>query len=138
MLDHLSIQCADAAASATFYDAALPRLGGRRVMDFGEVIGFGVPPRPEFWIGPRTCPCRKSHPCSSCRMLVLMKYPAESVASSYVKAGDLVRSHERRGQWLERAGVRDALMRPVPVAGLLELPQGVQKVGLVPDQRAVQ
>ena len=25
MLDHLSIQCADAAASATFYDAALPR-----------------------------------------------------------------------------------------------------------------
>jgi hypothetical protein len=30
------------------------RLGGRRVMDFGEVIGFGVPPRPGFWIGPRT------------------------------------------------------------------------------------
>jgi catechol 2,3-dioxygenase-like lactoylglutathione lyase family enzyme len=54
MLDHLSIQCADAAASATFYDAVLPRLGGRRVMDFGEVIGFGVPPRPESWIGPRT------------------------------------------------------------------------------------
>ena len=23
-------------------------------MDFGEVIGFGVPPRPEFWIGPWT------------------------------------------------------------------------------------
>ena len=22
-------------------------------MDFGEVIGFGVPPRPGFWIGPR-------------------------------------------------------------------------------------
>ena len=32
----------------------LPRLGGRRVRDFGEVIGFGVPPRPEFWIGPWT------------------------------------------------------------------------------------
>jgi hypothetical protein len=29
-------------------------LGGRRVMDFGEVIGLGVPPRPEFWIGPWT------------------------------------------------------------------------------------
>ena len=54
MLDHLSIQCADVAASATFYDAVLAPLGGRRVMDFGEVIGFGVPPRPEFWIGPRT------------------------------------------------------------------------------------
>jgi hypothetical protein len=23
-------------------------------MGFGEVIGFGVPPRPEFWIGPWT------------------------------------------------------------------------------------
>jgi catechol 2,3-dioxygenase-like lactoylglutathione lyase family enzyme len=54
MLDHPSIQCADVAASATFYDAALASLGGRRVMDFGEVIGFGVPPRPGFWIGPRT------------------------------------------------------------------------------------
>jgi catechol 2,3-dioxygenase-like lactoylglutathione lyase family enzyme len=54
MLDHLSVQCADVAASAAFYDAALAPLGGTRVMDFGEVIGFGVPPKPEFWIGPRT------------------------------------------------------------------------------------
>lgn len=54
MIDHLSIQCADVAASAAFYDAVLAPLGGRRVMDFGDVIGFGVPPRPEFWIGPRT------------------------------------------------------------------------------------
>ena len=53
MIDHLSIQCADVAASAAFYDAVLPVLGGARVMDFGEVIGYGVPPRPEFWIGPR-------------------------------------------------------------------------------------
>jgi len=53
MIDHLSIQCADVAASAAFYDAVLPALGGARVMDFGEVIGYGVPPRPEFWIGPR-------------------------------------------------------------------------------------
>jgi hypothetical protein len=71
-------------------------------------------------------------------MLVLMEHPTEPVASSYMVAGDLVRSHQRHGQWLERAGVRDALMRPVPVVELLELPQGVQKVGLVPDQRAVQ
>ena len=71
-------------------------------------------------------------------MVVLVKHPTESVASSYVKARDLVRNHERHGQWLKRPGVRDALMRPVPVVELLELPQGVQKVGLVPDQRAVQ
>ena len=53
MLDHLSIQCADVAASAAFYDAVLATIGGSRVLDFGEVIGFGVPPKPDFWIGPR-------------------------------------------------------------------------------------
>jgi len=53
MLDHVSIQCADVAASASFYDAVLAPLGGSRVMDFGEVVGFGVPPMPDFWIGAR-------------------------------------------------------------------------------------
>jgi len=51
MLDHVSVQCADLAASAAFYDAVLAPLGGQRVMDFGEVIGYGVPPDPDFWIG---------------------------------------------------------------------------------------
>jgi len=39
--------------------------------------------------------------------------------------GDLVRIGDRRGQWIERAGVRDALVRPVPVVEILELAQGV-------------
>jgi catechol 2,3-dioxygenase-like lactoylglutathione lyase family enzyme len=52
MLDHVSIQCADPSASAAFYDAALAPLGGKRVMEFGPVIGFGVPPMPDFWVGP--------------------------------------------------------------------------------------
>jgi catechol 2,3-dioxygenase-like lactoylglutathione lyase family enzyme len=52
MLDHLSIQCSDPTESAAFYDAVLAPLGGVRVMDFGPVIGFGVPPMPDFWIGP--------------------------------------------------------------------------------------
>lgn len=51
MLDHVSMQCADVAASAAFYDAVLAPLGGGRVMDFGTVIGYGVPPMPDFWIG---------------------------------------------------------------------------------------
>ena len=53
MLDHVSIQCADPTASAAFYDAVLAPIGGRRVMEFGPVIGFGVPPMPDFWIGPQ-------------------------------------------------------------------------------------
>jgi catechol 2,3-dioxygenase-like lactoylglutathione lyase family enzyme len=52
MLDHLAIQCSDTAASAAFYDTVLAPLGGQRVMDFGPVIGYGVPPMPDFWIGP--------------------------------------------------------------------------------------
>ena len=54
MIDHLAIQCADVAASAAFYTAVLAPLGGARIMDFGEVIGFGVGAKPDFWIGPRT------------------------------------------------------------------------------------
>ena len=54
MLDHLSIQCADVAASAAFYDAVLAPLGGERILDFGDAIGYGVPPVPDFWIGRQT------------------------------------------------------------------------------------
>jgi catechol 2,3-dioxygenase-like lactoylglutathione lyase family enzyme len=54
VIDHLSIQCADVIASAAFYDAVLSPLGGARVMDFGELIGYGPPSRPEFWIGTRS------------------------------------------------------------------------------------
>jgi len=53
VLDHLSIQCADVPTSAAFYDAVLATIGGQRIMDFGEVIGYGVPPMPDFWLGPR-------------------------------------------------------------------------------------
>jgi catechol 2,3-dioxygenase-like lactoylglutathione lyase family enzyme len=52
MLDHLSIQCSDPARSAAFYDAVLAPIGGARVMEFGPVVGYGVPPMPDFWIGP--------------------------------------------------------------------------------------
>ncbi len=52
MLDHLSIQCADLGASSLFYDRVLAPLGGGRVMDFGEVIGYGPEGKPEFWLGP--------------------------------------------------------------------------------------
>jgi catechol 2,3-dioxygenase-like lactoylglutathione lyase family enzyme len=51
MIDHLAMQCSDMAASAAFYDAVLAPLGGRRITDFGDTIGYGLPPRPEFWIG---------------------------------------------------------------------------------------
>jgi len=59
VLDHLSIQCDDLVASTAFYDAVLPTLGGSRLVDFGDVVGYGVvgygiAPRPMFWVGRRS------------------------------------------------------------------------------------
>jgi len=41
----------DPSASSAFYDSVLAPLGAGRVMDFGEVIGYGVEGKPDFWIG---------------------------------------------------------------------------------------
>ena len=50
MIDHLSIQCHDLSASAAFYDAVLATIGGRRLIDRGSPIGYGVD-FPTFWLG---------------------------------------------------------------------------------------
>jgi catechol 2,3-dioxygenase-like lactoylglutathione lyase family enzyme len=62
MLDHLSIQCQDLAASTHFYDVVLATIGGGRVLDFGDVIGYGRD-FPNFWVGPLTSgePNREVH-----------------------------------------------------------------------------
>lgn len=49
MIDHMGFQCSDLVASARFYDSVLETLGHRRVMDFGEAIGYGTD-SPDFWI----------------------------------------------------------------------------------------
>jgi catechol 2,3-dioxygenase-like lactoylglutathione lyase family enzyme len=63
VLDHLSIQCRDVAASAAFYDVVFAPLGYTRILDFGEVIGYGRDMRPQFFIGPLTTgePNREVH-----------------------------------------------------------------------------
>jgi catechol 2,3-dioxygenase-like lactoylglutathione lyase family enzyme len=53
MIDHVSIQVKDVPASAAFYDAVLATLGGKRVLDFGQVIGYGLE-EADFWLGPTT------------------------------------------------------------------------------------
>src|SRR4051812_43827516 len=66
MLDHVGINCSDLAASAAFYDRVLGALGHTRLMDFGEVIGYGTQ-KPDFWIsvqpaeGPASGPNREIH-----------------------------------------------------------------------------
>lgn len=51
MLDHVSLQCSDLAASARFYDGVLAPFGAGRAMEFGDAIGYGIGGKPEFWVG---------------------------------------------------------------------------------------
>jgi catechol 2,3-dioxygenase-like lactoylglutathione lyase family enzyme len=66
MIDHLGINCSDLPAAAAFYDRVLGVLGHRRLMDFGEAIGYGTQ-QPTFWIsaqppqGPAAGPNREIH-----------------------------------------------------------------------------
>jgi catechol 2,3-dioxygenase-like lactoylglutathione lyase family enzyme len=51
MLDHVSIQCGDVAASAAFYDAVLAPIGGSRALEHDDVVGYGLAGQLEFVIG---------------------------------------------------------------------------------------
>jgi len=51
MIDHLGLTVSDYARSRAFYEATLKPLGYRIEMEFnGEVAGFGVDGKPDFWI----------------------------------------------------------------------------------------
>ena len=57
MIDHTGMDISDAARSRTFYEAALAPLGYKVLMEVpveytggAPVLGFGVPPKPDFWI----------------------------------------------------------------------------------------
>ncbi len=49
ILSHVSIGVSDFAKSAAFYDAVLPTLGCRRIMEHGEAVAYGKM-FPEFWV----------------------------------------------------------------------------------------
>jgi len=51
MIDHTGVTVADFAKSKAFYRAALAPLDYEMLMVWGQIAGFGVPPKPDFWIG---------------------------------------------------------------------------------------
>ncbi len=51
MIDHIGVHATDVARSKTFYRAALAPLGYAVIMEFEDGVGFGVPPKPDFWVG---------------------------------------------------------------------------------------
>jgi catechol 2,3-dioxygenase-like lactoylglutathione lyase family enzyme len=50
VVDHLSIQARDLAATTAFYDAVLAPLGFRRLMEVSAAVGYGAE-FPGFWVG---------------------------------------------------------------------------------------
>ena len=51
MIDHTGLTVADIAKSKAFYRAALGPLGYALIMEWEQYAGFGMPPKPDFWIG---------------------------------------------------------------------------------------
>jgi catechol 2,3-dioxygenase-like lactoylglutathione lyase family enzyme len=58
MIDHAGVSVSDFSASKDFYRAALEPLGYQVLMEVsaeltghGDAAGFGIAPKPDFWIG---------------------------------------------------------------------------------------
>jgi catechol 2,3-dioxygenase-like lactoylglutathione lyase family enzyme len=51
VIDHAGVAVSDIATSKAFYRAALAPLGYAIIMEWEQYAGFGVPPKPDFWIG---------------------------------------------------------------------------------------
>ncbi len=54
MIDHSGVSVSDVVRSKAFYGAALAPLGYATLMEFEQFAGFGVAPKPDFWIGQGT------------------------------------------------------------------------------------
>ena len=50
MIDHMGLSVSDLSNSRAFYEAALAPLGYTCILVFDEAAGFGVPPKPDFWL----------------------------------------------------------------------------------------
>ena len=61
MIDHIGMSVTDVAKSKAFYSSALSPLGYAVVMEFANDVGFGVPPKPDFWIGPAGSDVQPTH-----------------------------------------------------------------------------
>jgi catechol 2,3-dioxygenase-like lactoylglutathione lyase family enzyme len=62
MVDHVTFDVTDLRRSKAFYEAALAPLGYSVIAEFeGKFVGFGVPPKPDFWIGAGKAPGTRIH-----------------------------------------------------------------------------
>jgi hypothetical protein len=88
-------------------------------------------------VRPASLPVPIIHPCWSGSMSILAEGAAEPVSSADIEVRDLFRIGNRfreRAQW---CGSPESPVGPVLIIEVLELPERVQQVTLVPDERAV-
>ena len=71
-------------------------------------------------------------------MVVFVEGPTEAVVSAYVQMGDLGRIGNRFRACVQWWCLAERTMRAMVVAVVLELPEGVEEMMPVPDQRAVE
>jgi len=71
-------------------------------------------------------------------MPVFVEGAAEPVPSADIEVRDLFRIANRFGERAQRCCSPESPVRPVLVVEVLELPERVKEVALVPDERAVQ
>lgn len=61
MIDHIGIRVGDIERAVAFYSAALAPLGYTPIMRFEQFAGFGIAPKPDFWIDGRSPPKEPIH-----------------------------------------------------------------------------
>ncbi len=102
MLDHLGICVSDMAASRAFYSAALAPLGYAALRNYTkeqtgsfEGTGFGVAPKPDFWIGNNGKPQSGVHICFQAkdRATVDAFYRAAMAAGAKNNGAPGIRAH---------------------------------------------
>jgi catechol 2,3-dioxygenase-like lactoylglutathione lyase family enzyme len=102
MIDHAGLTVSDFAKSKAFYARALAPIGYQLIMELpasvtgrGDIAGFGVPPKPDFWIGggrPNTPPVHVAFRAKS-RAMVDAFYQAALAAGGRDNGAPGLRPH---------------------------------------------
>jgi catechol 2,3-dioxygenase-like lactoylglutathione lyase family enzyme len=103
MIDHMGVVVSDLRKSKAFYSSALAPLGYTLLMEITaaqtggayEGAGFGVAPKPDFWIGSGTPNVPPIHVCftASSRAVVDAFYKAAMAAGGRDNGGPGLRPH---------------------------------------------
>ena len=94
MIDHTGVSVSDFARSKAWYEQALAPLGYTLIKQWETFAGFGVAPKPDFWIGLGK-PTDKIHIAfrAASRKIVDEFYKAAMAAGGTDNGGPGVRAH---------------------------------------------